>query len=244
MSLLSALFGNSQAPAPDTTGGLGALLGQQAQPQSGTGLGGIIGRALGGITNPTNPISQFGHALTIASGGNLGNALAYMDQQQRQGQDDQLDRVYRLAQIQKALQPEKPDFQTVGDQYGTVDSSGKFNPQGTVERAPTGTAALYDLWNKETDPAKKAMLGRILPGAAYDPETIAAKQADALALIAARTQGQIQAKQTPSASSGARGGGVTANKRADIIAQAQRAIQAGADPAKVHARVAQLGVQF
>ena len=60
--------------------------------------------------------------------------------------------------------------------------------------------------------------------------------------IAQRFGNSMALKQTPGASAGGRGGGLTPTARAKYIAEAQAAISRGADPAKVNARLAQMGV--
>jgi hypothetical protein len=129
------------------------------------------------LINPTNPLGQMGQALLMSGGGQVGRALALMQQQQamqaqfaRQSERDALDDEFRRAQLDRLRAPEPVS-------------------------APQPTALMQNAeWFSRLSPEERKALGPLLPNFQYSPDGIAASAARAGAMTEARAGAMTEAR--------------------------------------------------
>jgi hypothetical protein len=215
--------------------GLGQFLSSQAP--------GGLSSYLNQLTQPTNPLGQIGKAVSQASGGAWGNALSLLDQQKRQQEQDGMQSQIQKAQLE-AMTAKQNRNQIVQLPNGGIAAVDPDTNQIEMLRDPEAhksSAQENFEYFKGLPEGDKPQFRQLLPNFNYTPEGISARTQGAAAI--ADVQGAARAKyRVPGGTRGS--GGVTPTKRADLVGQAQQAIARGADPAKVHARLAQMGVNF
>jgi hypothetical protein len=178
----------------------------------------------------TKVLGTLGDALQIAGGGRATYAPAIQQEvdQQRQRQQElqnyQMQRRDKLSDMLAELQYKRE------------------NPELTTLQQNTEYA--YSL--PEGDPRRQTAIQGV-QGYANSPEVMAARQAAQEELARQRFGYSAALKGVPTYSathpSGGGSRGLTPTARAKYMADAQAAIARGADPAKVHARLQQIGVE-
>ena len=192
------------------------------------GAGGA-GRGIAGV---------IGDALLSASGRNPIYAPLVAQQRQQQQEDERWEK--RLTHETQAKR-QTPQAVNLGN-----GGFGVWSPDGglRIEREPQQQPGEQErLLERYLDPATpdniKEVIRPMLRGANLDASVMAP-------IIQLKTDAAQEVKQTvPGKAAGAGGGGpsITPTARAKYIAEAQAAISRGADPAKVQARLQQMGVQ-
>ncbi len=114
---------------------------------------------------------------------------------------------------------------------------------GSIEKERTGEKErLIAMWEKETDPQMRERIDRAIGQIQYTQPVM---QAQTEQRIAVKTATPGKAPSSGGGGGGGGGGGrpLTATARANYLSDAHAAIAKGADPAKVNARLRELGVQ-
>lgn len=192
--------------------------------------------------NGRNLIGILGDAMAAAGGGRpyYGPAMLQQKQQDRQQQQEDERWQKRLTHETQAKR-QTPQAVNLGN-----GGFGVWSPDGglRIEREPQQQPGEQErLLERYLDPATpdniKEVIRPMLRGANLDASVMAP-------IIQLKTDAAQEVKQTvPGKAAGAGGGGpsITPTARAKYIAEAQAAISRGADPAKVQARLQQMGVQ-
>jgi len=219
-----------------------------------SGLAGFVNRLYAPDPNTTaGKIGLLAQAIGAQGGSDFSQGTqALQDQQHARLLEAQQNEFQRLRTAIEARKLTQPQTQTVGHTLGVIDpTTGGFTPTYTApEEEPPAVRIARAAGLAPGTPEWQKALTAAVPGYANTEPVVAMKAAQAQALAAQRAAASASLKAMPTYAAthpkagGGAGGGVTANKRADVIAQAQRAIAAGADPAKVKARAAQMGVRF
>lgn len=182
-------------------------------------------------------------ASLMSAGGNEEGSNDLLQQIQARQQDEMRrqqfaqEQEYRQAMLARQNRPSVVNLG--GGGVATFDdATGALNVIRQPDAQPTPSSEnerLIDRWKKlpPNDP-ERALIERTLRGYQYTQPVLQAQQAGRMAVHQAPTYSNLH----PGA------GGVSPTKRADLIGQAQQAIARGADPVKVHARLAQMGVTF
>jgi hypothetical protein len=148
-------------------------------------------------------------------------------------------RAQSLQDYQMQRQDKNADWQS--QQQWKIDHPDPVQP-GEQERLIQQWASLPD-----NDP-RKPLVERAVRGFQYTAPVMEAKQQNAIDLADHRLGNSLTLRSAPTYAAthpktGGGGRGLTPTARAKYIADAQAAISRGADPAKVHARLQQIGVE-
>lgn len=161
----------------------------------------------------------------------LGGSNPY---QQQMDQDAELDRTMALLRMKDEFESGDEQVINLGDGgAATYSRRGGLN----VLREPTPTervdpiiARLQAAGVDPQSPQGLQMIRESLPGYANSEDVFTRRR-------------ELKATTPGKATGAGGGGGIPGATRAKLIAEAQQAIAAGADPAKVNARLRQMGVQ-
>lgn len=244
-----AMFGNAfrprgfvgeiepgSAPAVDA---MGIMPGDQPFPpqmRPGGGMFGRIGKRVGGFADRlSNPgkLGQLGAYLMAASGNPLGEAMIGMQQQRREDEELDILREYRRAQ---AANLTEPDYQNVPG-VGLVKIERGKAPSVAVAAQPEKTGLIREMEAAGIDPKSeegRMIIARAAKGYNYSGEAQEQRIATERAIAEARAAATA-ANRAPT-------GALTEMQKAELRAQANRAIQAGGDRAAIEARLRQMGV--
>lgn len=235
-NLASLLQGQPQLPQQQPTGLAGLL--QQNQIGDPTAMPSLPEtpqvklKAFDKGGNGWQIMGLIGDALQTAGGGRGTYAPAMMDIRER----EELGRQ-KLAELMAQREQKQADRAAALEDWQFKEQYQRENPQPTqmteTERLIEAAATLPD------DDPKKAMILRALRGSAYDPAVYQPKEDYSVA-------GRLKVKTTAPGKAPSGGGGtksITSTARAKYISEAQAAIGRGADPAKVKARLLEMGVQ-
>lgn len=180
-----------------------------------------------------------GDALSAAGGGQPVYAQAM---QQRRQEDFQRERLAR--EEARLNRPQVVNLGNGGVATWSPDSGLETirEPQANEGVDPAAVKILRAAGVEEGSPEWKRLLIMSMAGYDNSPEALAARVKTAGEVAAAQAAARAQYR-APSGGSGGSGRPLTANQAARYRAEAAAAIARGADPAKVNARLRELGVK-
>lgn len=236
-----AMFGNSFRPrtmlaegdlpegSPAATGTTGVMPGDQPLPS-------MKRRGLFGRPGAADAMIDLGMSILAANGNPIGAGVVGFRKLQQDREDQQFQNLYRAALAKKALEPDAR-FEAVpgpdGKPYAQRNTvTGEMKPLPGREPTSWQERVIARLMDPATPQPEKDILRPMLTGFQYTEPGMAA---------AAQLAGQVTAARE-AANPDRPTGQLTEMQKAELRAQANRAIQAGGNRAAIMQRLREMGV--